>query len=86
MSWVSTSERLEHLLAAYLRHNNHQGNRADICALATHIAACNDLKASLLCGVHIVGHKLSLHDLLLDRVSTLVDGQRVCELWFDYFG
>lgn len=69
------------VLATNLSHDHHQGDRSDVSTLPTHIAACDDLKARLLCRVDVVWYEFGLHDLLLDWVSALLDSQSVCELW-----
>lgn len=40
---------------ANLSHHAHKGNRTDISALATHVAACNDLKSLPLSSKYIIG-------------------------------
>jgi hypothetical protein len=73
------------VLAANLGHDHHQSHGSDVSTLPAHVASCDDLKACLLRRIYIVGHKFGLHDFLLNGMSTLLDSQRVCELWFSYW-
>lgn len=68
-------------LATNLRHDHHQSNRTDVGALPAHVAPCDDLEPRLLCGIHVVRNKLGMHNLFLDRMSSLLNGQCIGQLW-----
>jgi hypothetical protein len=81
-NWSTAANELyvDYSLGTYLSHDDHQRNGADVRALATHVATRDDLESSLLSRVHIVGHILDLHDLLLDWMASLLNSQGVCEV------
>lgn len=65
------------ILAADLRHNDHESNGTDVGALPAHVASSDDLKAGLLSRVYIVGYIFSLQNFFLDWMTALLDSQRV---------
>jgi hypothetical protein len=65
---------LAYILATNVRHDGHQSYRSYICTLPTHVAPCDDLKSCLLSRVHVVWNEFGLHNLLLDWVTSLLDG------------
>jgi hypothetical protein len=71
-----------YVLAANLRHNDHESSGANVRTLSTHITSSDDLKACLLSRIHIIWDKFGLHDFLLDWMSSLLYSQRVSEMWF----
>ena len=69
--------------ASDLRHHLHQGDGADVCAFAAHVAARDDLEALLLGCVDVVGDVFRFLDFLADGVAAGFDGEGVGELRAD---
>jgi hypothetical protein len=69
--------------ASDLRHHLHQGDGADVGALAAHVAAGDDLEALLLGCVDVVGDVFRFLDFFADWVAAGFDGEGVGELWAD---
>jgi len=63
--------------ATNLGHDCHKGDRADVCAFPAHVAACDDLKSSLLCRINIVRDKYGRLDFLLNWVATGLNGKGI---------
>lgn len=64
----------------YLSHDLAQRHLFEVGGLAAHVGPSDDDKVAALRDVAVVGHGLLANDALQNGVTTLLDGQCVCEL------
>lgn len=76
----------EYSQATDLGHDSQESNRADVSALAAHVTASNDLESTLLSGIHVVGDECSLHNLLSNWMSSILQTESVSNARFDCLG
>ncbi len=65
----------------YLSHDLTQRHLFEVGGFAAHVGSSDDDKVAALGDVAIVGHRLLSSHSLKDGMTTLLDGQCVCELW-----
>lgn len=75
------SREIESLLLTYLGHDLTQSNLFEIGGFPAHVGPSDDDKVAALGDVAIVRYRLLSHQSLQNGVTTLLDGQCVCELW-----
>lgn len=73
--------KLKGLLLTYLSHDLTKRHLFEVGWLATHIGSSDDDKVVALGNVAIVRYRLLSRDSLQNGMTTLLDGQCVCELW-----
>lgn len=72
--------RLNGLLLTYLSHDLTQRHLFEVGGFAAHVGSSDDDKVAALGDVAVVRHRLLSNYPLQDGVTTLLDGQCVCEL------
>lgn len=65
----------------YLSHDLTQRHLFEVGGLAAHVGPSDDDKVAAPGDVAVVGHVLVPSHSLQDGVTTVLDGQGVCELW-----
>lgn len=75
---VFTKEK-DHPQASNLGHDREERNSTYESALATHVAAGNNLESRLLSRIDIVRDKFCLHDILTDRMTSVFETQSVTD-------
>lgn len=69
------------MLLTYLSHDLTQRHLLEVGGFAAHVGSSDDDKVAALGDVAIVRYGLLSNNPLQNGVTTLLDGQRVCELW-----
>lgn len=69
------------LLLTYLRHDLTQRHLFEVGGFAAHVGSGDDDKVAALRDVAIVRYRLLSSHSLQNGVTTLLDGECVCELW-----
>lgn len=73
--------RLKGFLLTYLSHDLTQRHLFEVGGFAAHVGSSDDDKVAALGDEAIVRYRLLSSHSLQNGMTTLLDGQRVCELW-----